>query len=178
VDNNTNPPDDLDGDVVAVLLDQDEYPSNVGNVAAVSDRQICLLRRDRHELINYRLEFFDMADCKAIGYENRPIYYRIVIAIAFFIAAAVAAFLLATGETGNSSDPTPLIIGLIAFVTIGVRFVTSTHRHVISFEMPGEVLQWRSPAIDFKYKADAARAVCEFARQRGILHEGTRPAAS
>ena len=38
-----------DGEIIAVLLDQDEYSSNVGSVAVVSDRQLCLLRHDWHD---------------------------------------------------------------------------------------------------------------------------------
>jgi hypothetical protein len=67
-----------DGEIVAILLDQDEYSSNVGSVAVVSDRQLCRLKHDRHELIHYRSESFDMADCAAIEYQDKMVYYRIV----------------------------------------------------------------------------------------------------
>ena len=57
---------ELDGTLVAELLDQSEHPSNIGNVAAISDQQIVLLRRDKRELVNYRFEYFDVRDCRAI----------------------------------------------------------------------------------------------------------------
>jgi hypothetical protein len=66
---------------------------------------------------------------------------------------------------------TPLIIGAIASVSLGARFITSTHRHVIRFEMPDETLVWRSPAIDFDSKREAARAVRVYARKQGSLQE-------
>ena len=71
----------------------------------------------------------------------------------------------------SAEEITPLIIGMIMFVTFGVRFATSTQRHLIRFEMPDEVLEWESPPIDFKSKAEEAVAIREFAKQRGILKE-------
>lgn len=161
---------ELDGKMVAVLLDQEEYPSNIGNVAAISDRQICLLKRDTSELINYRFEFLKTDDCKAIEYRDQMVYYRVIVAITAFILTAILVFMLATGS-GDSQEIAPLIIGVVILLTFGVRFFTSTHRHVINFEMPDQVLTWRSPAIDYKSKAEAAHAVREFARERGILRE-------
>ena len=162
----------LDGEIVAVLLDQQEYPSKVGNVAAVSSEQLCFLKKDKHELVGYRLELHDINDCKAIEYRDQMVYYRVAIAVVCFVLAAMLAIMLATGFDTGAQDVTPLIIGAIACLTLGVRFVTSTHRHIINFEMPGQVLTWRSPAIDYKYKAEAAHAVRAFARERGLLREG------
>ncbi len=169
-----NRPEDrikLDGEPVAELLDQDEYPSNVGNVAAISDRQICFLRRDRQELTHFKLEYFDVCDCRAIEYQKEMAYYRILVGAACFIAAVIFVFVLVTGLDDISAESAPLIIAVIALVSFGVRFITSTHRHVIRFEMPDEILIWQSPTIDFKSKAEAAHAVREYARKRGILRE-------
>ena len=162
---------ELDGELVAVLLDQEEYPANIGNVVAVSDRQICFLERDVHELIHYRFELYDMDECKAIEYRDQMVYYRVVIAVVSFILTAILAFMLLSGSDGGAQDFRALVIGLIAVSVFGVRFITSAHRHVIQFEMPDQVLSWRSPAIDYKYKAGAAQAVREFAQERGILRE-------
>ena len=164
---------ELEGNVVAILLDKEEYPSNVDNVAAISDRQIFYLKRDRHELVNYRYEFFDVADCKSIEYIDQMVYYRVAVAVISFILTLVLLFMLVTGFDGGSKDITPFIIGPIATTTFVIRFITSTHRHVINFEMPDQVLTWRSPAIDYKSKAEAAHAVREFARARGILRESS-----
>jgi len=71
-------PAKLEGVNIAELLDQHEYPSNLGNVAAISDQQICFLRRDRHELINFKLEYFEMCHCRAIEYQKETAYYRIL----------------------------------------------------------------------------------------------------
>ena len=162
---------ELEGKLVAVLLDQDEYPSNIGNVVAVSDRKICFLKRDVHELIHYRFEFYDMDDCKRIEYRDQIVYYRVVVAVVCLIVAAILAFTLFSGSDGGAQDFRALVIGLIAVSVIGVRFVTSTHRHVINFEMPDQVLHWRSPAIDYKERAEDAHAIREFARGHGILRE-------
>ena len=162
---------ELEGKVIAVLLDQEEFPSNIGNVAAISDRQICFLKRDRKELIGYRFEFHDVDDCTAIEYRDQKVYYRVVVGVVSFVLTAVLAIMLATGFAGGSQDIAPLIVGAIALLAFGVRFITSTHRHVVNFEMPDQVLSWRSPAIDYRSKAEAARAVREFARERGILRE-------
>lgn len=159
----------LDGTFVAELLDQDEYPSNIGSVAAVSDRQIVLLKRDKRELTNYRFEYTDIRDCRAISYKKETAYYRIAVGVTCFLAAAFFVFTLLSGVDDLVEQGAPLIIGGIAAVTIGIRFVTSTHRHVIRFEMPDEVLTWRSPAIDYDFKMTAAHAVREYARERGIL---------
>jgi len=164
---------ELEGNVIAILLDKEEYPSKVGNVAAISDRQILYLKRDRHELVNFRYEFFDMDNCKAIEYKDEMVYYRVVVAVLSLILTAVLLFMLLTGLDGGSKDVTPFIIGPIATTTFFIRFFTSTHRHVLNFEMPDQVLSWRSPAIDYKSKAEAAHAVREFARERGILREGS-----
>lgn len=150
---------------------RNEYPSNIGNVVAVSDRQICFLKRDVHELIHYRFEFFDTGDCKAIDYQDQMVYYRVAGAVISFVIAAILAITLLSGSDGGAQDFRALVIGLIATLAFGARLVTSTHRHVINFEMPDEVLHWRSPAIDYKEKAEAAHAVREFARGRGILRE-------
>ena len=169
-----NPPDiplKFDGELVGELLDQIEYPSNVGNVAAVSDRLICFLRRDHEELVHFKLDFLDVNDCRAIDYQKETAYYRIVVAVAFFFAAAYFLFLLATDPEGINTENAPFIVAVVAFITLGIRFATSTHRHIMHFEMPGETLTWRSPATDFKFKAEAAHAVREFARKRGILRE-------
>jgi len=161
----------LDGELVALLLDQDEYASNVGNVAAISDRQICLLRRDRHELTHFKLEYFDVHDCHAIEYQKEMAYYRILAGAVCFVAAVIFLFMLVTGFDDISTESAPFIITAIALVALGVRFITSIHRHIINFEMPDEILTWRSPAIDFKSQAEAAHAVREYARKRGILRE-------
>ncbi len=161
----------LDGEPVAELLDQDEYPSNIGNVAAISNRQVCVLRRDRHKLTHFKLEYLDVRECRAIEYRKEMAYYRIIAAGACFVAALVFVFMLGTGLDDNSANSAPMIIVVIALVSLGVRFVTSIHRHIIRFEMPDETLVWRSPTIDFKSKVGAARAVCEYARKRGILRE-------
>ena len=68
-----------------------------------------------------------------------------------------------------SAESGPVIIVIVAFGSIGYRFITSIDRHVIRFEMPDKILIWRSPAIDFDSKAESAHAVREFARKRGIL---------
>ena len=162
---------DLEGNVIAILLDKEEYPSKVGNVAAISDQQILYLKRDRHELVNFRYEFFDIGDCKAIEYIDEMVYYRVVVAVLSIVLTVVLLFMLVTGLDGGSKDVTPFIIGPIASMTFFIRFITSTHRHVLYFEMPDQVLTWRSPAIDYKSKAEAAHAVREFARKRGILRE-------
>jgi hypothetical protein len=162
---------ELEGNVIAILLDKEEYPSKVGNVAAISDRQILYLKRDRHELVNFRYEFFDMNDCKAIEYKDEMVNYRVVIAVLSILLTVILLFMLVTGLDGGSKDVTPFIIGPIASTTFFIRFITSTHRHVLNFEMPDRVLSWRSPAIDYKSKAAAAQAVREFARERGILRK-------
>jgi len=164
-------PPELEGQFVAELLDIGEYPSNIGEVAALSDRQLLVIRRDWHELTHFRLEPLDITGCSFIDYRRETAWYRVLAAAACFGAALVAAWLLVTGWGGDPARITPLIIGMIALTSFGVRLVTSTHRHVIRFEMPGETLTWRSPAIDFKEKAGAAQAVREFARSRGILRE-------
>ena len=161
----------IEGEIVAVLLDQEEFPANIGNVAAVTDRQICYLKKDRKELSHYRYEFYDIDDCKVIEYKDVRVYYRMIIAGICFILAAILGIMLATGSDGGSEDIRALLIAAIALLTFGARFITSTHRHVINFEMPDQVLRWRSPAIDYKFKADAAHAVRNFARKRGILRE-------
>jgi hypothetical protein len=159
----------LDGEMIAELLDQDEYPANIGEVAGISDRQICVLRRDWHELTHLRMEYLDVHDCHAIEYRKDTAYYRMAVGIACLVAAIGLVFTLAIGLVDFSTKGAPLIIGVVVLVSIGVRFLTSTHRHIILFAMPDEVLAWRSPAIDFKAKAGAAHAVREYARKRGIL---------
>ena len=49
MDNRNNSDAEIGGNLIAVLLDLDECPSNVGEVAAVSDQQLMLIRRDRNE---------------------------------------------------------------------------------------------------------------------------------
>jgi len=159
----------LDGELIAELLDQDEYPSNVGEVAAISDKQICLLRRDWHELIHYRLDYLDVGECRAIEYRKDTAYYRLVAGGAFLIAAVVLVFMLVSDVDNFATEGAPLILAVVVLVSVGTRFVTSTHRHIIYFEMLDETLVWKSPAIDFASKADAAHAVREYARNRGIL---------
>lgn len=161
----------LEGEPVAELLDQTEYPSNIGKVVAISDRQICFLRRDRHELTHFKLEYFEMRDCRAIEYQKETAYYRILVGILSFIAVAICMFMLVTNLESYTTEGAPLIIASVALASFGVRFITSTHRHILRFEMPDETLIWRSPAIDFKSKAGAAHAVRKFARERGILRE-------
>ena len=161
-----------DGEPVAELLDQDEYVSNVGNVASVSDRQICFLRRDKHELTHFRLEYIDVRDCRAIEYQQDTAYSRILAGVVCFIAALIVVFMLLTDLDDFSAESAPLIIAVIGLVSFGIRFITSTHRHVIRFEMPDETLIWRSPATDFASRADAAHAVREYARKRGIFRQG------
>ena len=99
------------------------------------------------------------------------VYYRAVIAVVGFIIAAILAFTLLSGSDGGAQDFRALVIGLIAVLTFGVRFITSIHRHVINFEMPDQVLHWRSPAIDYKERKEAAHAIRDFARKRGLLRE-------
>ena len=75
---------ELDGTLVAELLDQSEHPSNIGNVAAISDQQIVLLKREKRELVNYRFEYFNVRDCRAIRYQEETAYYRIIVAAPAF----------------------------------------------------------------------------------------------
>lgn len=167
-----NPSDykvDIEGNLIAVLLDLDEYPSNVGEVAAVSDQQLMVIRRDKRELVGFKPIYLDIAGCKSIEYQQETAWYRIVVAVLGFALAAVFAVMLVMNIGASSEQITPLIIGMIMFITFGVRFVTSTHRHLILFEMPDEILKWESPPIDFKSKAEDARAVREFAKTRGLL---------
>ena len=159
----------IDGKLIAELLDQGEYPSNVGEVVAISDRQICLLRRDWDELTHFRLEYLDVNDCRAIEYEKETSWFRVVAGSAFLVAAAVVAFVLLMGLDDFTTEGAPFIIAMIMLFTMGYRLITSTYRHVIRFEMPDEMLVWRAPPIDFKFKAEAAHAVREYARSRGIL---------
>ena len=160
---------ELDGELVAALLELDEYASHIGGVAELSDRQLLVIRRDRHELTHFRLEKLDIGACRGIEYHRETAWYRVLAAAACFAGTAACAWSIVTGLGGDPAKTTALTIGMIALVSFGVRLATSTHRHVIRFEMPGETLTWRSPAIDFKEKAGAAQAVREFARRRGIL---------
>jgi len=167
-----NPADrvvDIDGRLIAILLDQDEYPSNVGEVAVVSDRQLMVIRRDRHELVGFKRAYLDIADCRSIEYVRETAWYRIILACIGLALAAALAFMLFESAGKSPEEVTPLIIGMIMLVTFAIRFATSTHRHLIRFEMPDEVLEWESPPIDFNTKAGEARAVQDFARSRGIL---------
>ena len=159
----------IDGELVAQLLDQDEYSSNLGNVAAISDQQICYLRRDSHELTHLKLEYFDVHDCSAIDYRTEVAYSRILAAGACFAAVTISVLLLVTTFNDDPTVTAPLVIAALGLLALGIRFGSSTHRHVIHFEMPDEVLTWRSPAIDYKSKAQAAHAVRDYARQRGIF---------
>jgi len=159
----------IEGNLVADLLDQDEFPSNVGSVAAVSDRELVVLRRDRNELTGFKLEYLDMDDCEAVDYQTQIAWYRIVVGVACFLAAATFLYLLAGTYTEAVEDRGTLIIAIVICATVGVRFITSIHRHVMHFEMPGETLTWRSPAIDFKSKAAAARAIRDYAGRKGLL---------
>jgi hypothetical protein len=159
----------IDGETVVVLLDQDEYPSHIGNVAAISDEHIWFLKRDMDELCHFRLEHLDASDCSAIEYKKETAYYRILVGVVLLIAAVVLAFNLLTGSEDISAESGPVVIVIIAFASIGGRFITSIHRHVIRFEMPDRTFIWRSPAIDFKSKTEPAHAVREHARSRGIL---------
>ena len=88
---------ELDGTLVAELLDQSEHPSNIGNVAAISDQQIALLRRDKRELVNYRFEYFDVRDCRAVRYQKETAYYRIAVGAACFLAGTFFIIMLLTG---------------------------------------------------------------------------------
>jgi hypothetical protein len=160
---------EIEGELVAELLDQVEYPSKIGNVAAISDKQIILLKRDRKELINYRFEFYDVADCRSIEYTRETAWYRVVLGAACFVGVGVLVYMMLANLDRFVETATPLIIGCVACISFGVRFVTSTHRHVLRFEMPEETLIWRSPAIDYDSKAEAAHNVRAYARQRGIL---------
>ena len=65
----------IEGESVVVLLDQDEYPSHIGNVAAVSDEHIRVLKRDMNELVHFSLEHLDADDCRAIEYHEETAYY-------------------------------------------------------------------------------------------------------
>ena len=60
------------------------------------------------------LEYFDMDDCRGIDYQKDTAYYRIVVAVAFFIAAAYFLFLLVTN--GVSTETAPFIVGVVVFV--------------------------------------------------------------
>lgn len=169
-----NPNEDnvrIDGEKIAVLLDQDEYPSNIGEVVAVSDQQLCYLRKDKDELVGFKLEYLDIDQLRAVEYHQEEAWYRKILAGLFFLAAAAVALALATGIVPFNSESQALIILIIALVTFGVRFTTSTHRHYIRFDMPDRTFHWRSPAIDFKSKAAAANSVVEYAEGRGILRE-------
>jgi hypothetical protein len=159
----------IEGELVAELLDQQEYHSNIENVAVVSSEQLCFLKRVHHEVVPFALEYLDMKDCRAIEYKRDTAYYRIVAAILCFGGAIVLAYLLATDPEPMAVENGPLIIMTIGLVTFGIRFSTSIHRHILRFHMPDQTLIWRSPAIDYKSKAEAAHAVREFARERGLL---------
>jgi hypothetical protein len=128
-------------------------------------------------LIHFRFEFYDMDDCNAIEYKDKMVYYRMAVAAVSFVLAAILTFTLLSGSDGGTQDFRALVIGLIAALAIGVRFVTSTHRHVINFEMPDQVLSWRSPATDYRFKAEAAHAVRDFARGRRILRSAVEQAS-
>jgi len=119
----------IDGEVIAILLDQGEYPANVGNVAAVSDQQIACLKRDHGALVGFKLEYLDVNECVAIEYHQEEAWYRKVFAALFFIGAAAIAIMMAIGFIPFNSETQALIILVIALVTFGVRFTTSTHRH-------------------------------------------------
>lgn len=161
----------IDGNPIAVLLDQDEYPSNIGEVVAISDQQLCYLERDKAELVGFKLAYLDIGELNSVEYHQEEAWYRKVLAVLFYVAAAVIAVALATGAIPFNSETQALIIVMIALVTFGVRFSTSTHRHYIRFDLPDQTFHWRSPAIDFKSKAGAAHAVRDYARKRGILRE-------
>lgn len=161
--------EEIKGELVAELLDQIEYHSNIENVAAISSEQICFLRRRHHELVPFAIEYLDVNDCKSVEYRQQTAYYRIIAAILFFTGAIAIAVMLALDPDRLSAENGPIIILAIGLVTFGIRFATSVHRHILTFRMPDETLTWRSPAIDFKSKAEAAHAVRDFARERGIL---------
>lgn len=159
----------IEGESVVVLLDQDEYPSHIGNVAAVSDEHIWVLKRHMEELVHFKLEHLEASDCRAIEYHKETAFYRIIVGVVLLVTAAILAFNVIAGYEDLSAESGPVVIVIIAFASIGGRFITSIHRHVIRFEMPGETLIWRSPAIDFKSKTEPAHAVREYARKRDIL---------
>jgi len=159
---------EIEGENIANLLDKDEYPGNIGHVAAVSDRQILVLRRDWHELTHFRMDVLEMADCRGIEYREQRVWYRVLLGYGCLVAAVAMLVLLVTRDE-LTAQMAPAVIALVALVSFGVRFVTSTYRHVIRFDMPDEMLNWRSPAIDFKSKSEAAAAVREHAKRRGIL---------
>lgn len=161
----------LDGNLIAELLDTEEYHSNIGNVAAISDSEIGFLRRTHHEMIPFKIEYFDINDCRVIEYGTETAWYRLVAALVSFGIAVTLAISIVIDPNKISAESGPIIVLAIGLVTLGVRLITSTHRHILRFEMPEETLVWRSPAIDFDFKAEAAQAVQSYARKQGIYKE-------
>jgi hypothetical protein len=163
---------DLEGAFVVDLLEKDEYASNLGHVAAVSDRQILAIRGDWHELTHFRLDVLEMSDCRGIEYVEQRAWYRVVLGIVSLIgAASVLGFLVFGGEPVDARTA-PVVVVLVALISLGVRLVTSTRRHLLRFELPGEILDWRSTPINFESRTAAAIAVRDFARERGLLRQG------
>ena len=89
MDNRNNSDAGIGGNLIAVLLDLDECPSNVGEVAAVSDQQLMLIRWDRNELVGFKHACLDIPDCKRIDYRAGIAWYRIVVIATGFALAAV-----------------------------------------------------------------------------------------
>ena len=80
------------GQLVAVSLDLDEYPSNAGEVAAISDQQLILIRWNRNELVGFKPACPNSPDCKRIESRGEMAWYRIVvIATGFQLAVVLAA---------------------------------------------------------------------------------------
>ena len=97
-------PEQFDSELVAELLDQSEYPSNIGKVTALSGQWICFLKRDWHELIHYRLECVEMRYCHAIEYHKETAYYRIFAGGRLFCRRTVA-LIHASVRSGYSHYP-------------------------------------------------------------------------
>jgi hypothetical protein len=159
----------INGELIAELLDQDEYHSNIGEVAVVSTEQLCVLRRVHHELVPFSLEYLDINTCQSIEYIKETAYYRIVVAVLSIAAMLAIAYMLAIDPNRFSAENGPLIVACVGLLTFGIRFGGSTHRHILRFQMPDELLTWRSPATDYQLKAEAAQSVRNYAQQRGIL---------
>lgn len=109
----------INGETVVMLLDQDEYPSHIGNVAAISDEHIWFLKRDMDELTHFKLAHLDASDCRAIEYKKETACYRILVGVALLITAAVLAFNLIAGYQDLSAESGPVVIVIIAFASIG-----------------------------------------------------------
>jgi hypothetical protein len=159
----------MEEQLIAIFASPEDYAYHVGQVVAVGEQNLRVVRKQLSFTAPYRIELVPVSAVSNVEYRSGLVPARIV--AGSLLLALLAAIFVYLGVYWDRLEPgTPIRVGLLSLAVIyGLRWAFMSRRHQFRFLLrDGSRLKWSSRSGDYKYKIRVVERVREYIREHGF----------